>query len=204
MTLAEVKLKIRTILNETGSEDSFSLISVDTVKLDDYIKSVIPDAVRFVTSQNIPDLYLPVESVSSATVNSEDGCSVVAVPSNFMRFLSCRFSGWKREVQEIGDNEAYKANHNPITRAGVNKPECVYANTSSGKVIECFPSGTLSYFRYVKSVSIPTNDSEELSVSDRILESICYAAAYLVYSIFENVTAAEAMKKISLELLPNE
>ena len=32
MTLAEVKLKIRTILNETGSEDSFSLISVDTVK----------------------------------------------------------------------------------------------------------------------------------------------------------------------------
>ena len=50
MTLAEVKLKIRTILNETGSEDSFSLISVDTVKLDDYIKSVIPDAVRFVTS----------------------------------------------------------------------------------------------------------------------------------------------------------
>ena len=72
MTLAEVKLKIRTILNETGSEDSFSLISVDTVKLDDYIESVIPDAVRFVTSQNIPDLYLPVESVSSATVNSED------------------------------------------------------------------------------------------------------------------------------------
>jgi len=204
MTLAEVKLKIRTILNETGSEDSFSLISVDTVKLDDYIESVIPDAVRFVTSQNIPDLYLPVESVSSATVNSEDGCSVVAVPSNFMRFLSCRLSGWKREVQEIGDNESYKANHNSITRAGVNKPECVYANTSSGKVIECFPSGTLSYFRYVKSVSIPTNDSEELSVSDRILESICYAAAYLVYSIFENVTAAEAMKKISLELLPNE
>ena len=41
MTLAEVKLKIRTILNETGSEDSFSLISVDTVKLDDYIKSVM-------------------------------------------------------------------------------------------------------------------------------------------------------------------
>ena len=204
MTLAEVKLKIRTILNETGSEDSFSLISVDTVKLDDYIKSVIPDAVRFVTSQNIPDLYLPVESVSSATVNSEDGCSVVVVPSNFMRFLSCRFSGWKREVQEIGDKEAYKANHNPITRAGVNKPECVYANTSSGKVIECFPSGTLSYFRYVKSVSIPTNDSETLAVSERILESICYAAAYLVYSIFENVTAAEAMKKISLELLPNE
>ena len=204
MTLAEVKLKIRTILNETGSEDSFSLISVDTVKLDDYIESVIPDAVRFVTSQNIPDLYLPVESVSSATVNSEDGCSVVVVPSNFMRFLSCRCSGWKREVQEIGDKDAYKANHNPITRAGVNKPECVYANTSSGKVIECFPSGTLSYFRYVKSVSIPTNDSETLSVSDRILESICYAAAYLVYSIFENVTAAEMMKKISLELLPNE
>ena len=204
MTLAEVKLKIRTILNETGSEDSFSLISVDTVKLDDYIESVIPDAVRFVTSQNIPDLYLPVESVSSATVNSEDGCSVVVVPSNFMRFLSCRCSGWKREVQEIGDKEAYKANHNPITRAGVNKPECVYANTSSGKVIECFPSGTLSYFRYVKSVSIPTNDSEAISVSERILESICYAAAHLVYSIFENLTAAEAMKKISLELLPNE
>lgn len=204
MTLAEVKLKVRDILNETGAEESFSLISVETVKLDDYIKSVMPDAVRFVLSQNISSLYLPVDSVSSSTTNADDGCAVVTLPSDFLKFISCRVSGWKREVQKIGGENEYKSNHNAITRAGVNKPSCVYANSSTGRVIECFPSGALSYFRYVKNVSIPTLDTDSLPVSDEILNSICYAAAYLVYTIFENTIAAENMKKISLELLPKD
>lgn len=204
MTLAEVKLKIRNILNEAGAEESFSLISVETVKLDDYISSVIPDAIRFILSQNISSLYLPIESVTSSTVNADDGCSIIALPTNFLRFISCRLSGWKREVQKIGGENEYKSNHNALTRAGVNKPSCVYANSSTGRVIECFPSGTLSYFRYVKNVPTPALDTDTLPVSDEILNSICYAAAYLVYSIFENANAAENMKKISLELLPKD
>ena len=83
MTLAEVKLKIRGILNETGAEESFTLISVETVKLDDYIKLVIPDAVRFVLSQNIPSLYLPIESVASSEITTSEA----GVPSPLPRAL---------------------------------------------------------------------------------------------------------------------
>ena len=202
MTLSELKLKVRAILNESGEDESFTLISVDTVKLDDYIASVISDAISFVLNQKIPRVYLPIGSVSSVT-SSEDGCSIVSVPTDYVRFDACRLSGWKREVQELGGELEYKINHNPITRAGVNKPACVMANNASGKVIECFPSGTLVYFRYIKGVGA-LQDTDQIPLNDRIMPSVCYAAAYLVYSIFENQTSSERMKAISIELLPNE
>ena len=48
MIETEIISKVRSIMNEIGDEDSLTLLSEDTVKLDEYIKSVIPDAVNIV------------------------------------------------------------------------------------------------------------------------------------------------------------
>lgn len=48
MTEQEIISKVKAILNEIGEEETLSLLSEDTVKIEEYIKVVIPDAVSLV------------------------------------------------------------------------------------------------------------------------------------------------------------
>lgn len=48
MTEQEIISKVKAILNEIGEEETLSLLSEDTVKIEEYIKAVIPDAVSLV------------------------------------------------------------------------------------------------------------------------------------------------------------
>lgn len=204
MTKQGIIDKVRTIMNETGAETSFSLISEDTVKLSIYIESVIPDAVNILSAleEVDPSLLLTGNTTSSLESNT-DGCTIVLLPADYLRFVSLRLSGWKREVQVVfpygGDD--YKIQHNPITRGGVNKPSCVYAYNSSGRCIECFPSGSLLYFHYVKSIT-SVNDNTLNNLSDRLFASICYMCAYLVYNIYEMPNTGKQMYDIALQNVP--
>lgn len=191
-------------MNETGSETSFSLISEDTVKLSLYIESVIPDAVNILSaSSEVDPSLLPTANTSSFSENSADGCTVVLLPEDYLRFVSLRISKWKREVQVVYPygGEDYKVQHNVVTRSGVNKPSCVYAYNSSGRCIECFPSGSLLYFHYIKSIK-NADDSSLVNLSDRLFTSICYMCAYLVYNIFEMSNTGKQMYDIALQNIP--
>lgn len=197
--------KVRTIMNETGAEESLSLLSEDTVKLSEYIEAVIPDAINMLAvMEEVPVELLSISASSNlSNKNEDDGCLVVQLPQDFLRFVALRLNNWKREVQEIfpygGEN--YKVQHNPVTRSGVNKPSCVYSYNSSGKCIECFPLGELSYFKYVKQILSDT-DLSISGISDKLFNSICYMCAYLVYNIFEMPTTGEQMYKIALQNIP--
>ena len=52
MTEQEIIKKVRVIMNEAGEEAKLSLLSEDTVNLDEYIKSSIPDAVNIVIANS--------------------------------------------------------------------------------------------------------------------------------------------------------
>ena len=204
MTKDGIISKVRTIMNETGAEESLSLLSEDTVKLSEYIEAVIPDAINILSAmEEVPVNLLPQNTITSATENSEDGCSVVQLPEDFIRFIAARFENWKREVQVIYPygGEAYKQQHNSVTRSGVNKPSCVFANNANGKTVECFPIGNIEYFSYVKSLD--SDISSDLNdVSDTLYNAICYMCAYLVYNIFEMPATGKQMYDIALQNIP--
>lgn len=207
MTKQEIIDKARAVMNEIGKEGKLSLLSEDTVRLSEYIESVIPDAVNLIArSEEVSSASLNTGNITSggaASVDPSDGCAIIALPEDFLRFVALRLSGWKREVQSVapyGDNE-YKIQHNPVTRSGVNKPSCVFAYNAEGLCIECFPSGTLQYFRYVKKLT----DMEDGSINkygDDLLPAIGYACAYLVYNIFEMPDVADRMLKIAFQVVP--
>lgn len=205
MTIDSITTKVRGILNEIGEEFTLDLVSDDTVKLDDYIRSVIPDAVMLISRlKECPSRYLYVgNSVESVSTDKTDGCTIIKLPKDFLRVLAIRLDGWRREVQTIEPygGETYKEQHYPITRAGTNKPVCVYANDAESDTIECFPGGDVLYFRYVRSLSEVTDDALG-NLSGQLFQSICYMCAYLVYSIFESPTTADRMKQIAIEMIP--
>lgn len=204
MTKDGIISKVRTIMNETGAEEGLSLLSEDTVKLSEYIEAVIPDAINILSAmEEVPVGLLPKSVVLSANENVEDGCSIVQLPEDFIRFIAARCDNWKREVQVIYPygGEAYKQQHNPVTRSGVNKPSCVFANNVNGRCVECFPMGDLTYFSYVRAVESVENDGLK-DLGDSMYGAICYMCAYLVYNIFEMPATGKQMYDIALQNIP--
>lgn len=189
MTEDEVVEKVRKIMNEAGSDETLLLLSDDTVKLDVYIKSVIPDAIHVIQSA-APLRFLDLKNYTGTIENG-----IIPFPSDCVRIVSIKLSEWKRSVSIVYEenSEEYKIQHNEITTAGINKPKCVFSN----QTIECFPAGELDYFTYVGSQDIT-------SFTGILAEAICYYCANLVYKIFEMPQQGEAMKAIAIELIPKE
>ena len=184
MTKQGIIDKTRAIMNEIGEEENLSLLSEDTVKLAEYIESVIPDAINLIAQdENVSIALLNTGNMTSGGTSSE-GCTVIPLPQDFLRFVSLRLSGWKREVQRVSPfgSEDYKIQHNAVTRSGVNKPSCVFSHNKTGLCIECFPSGELQYFNYVKSMTDLSDDSLS-NYGESLMPAICYACAYLVYNL---------------------
>ena len=199
MTLAEVKLKIRTILNETGSEDSFSLISVDTVKLDDYIKSVIPDACNLVLSV-APVRYINTKSAAPQST-IVGGSTLIPLPEDFSRLAFVQLATWMRAVTEVLNinTEEYKVAKNQFTKPGVNKPLCFFSYKGTDEALECMPSGAISQFIYVPTIS--TKEDVVTTIKQELFLPLCYMVASLVYNIFENQPMSNNMKAVVMELL---
>lgn len=207
MTRQEVIDKVRTIMNETGQEEQLSLLSEDTVKLDEYISSVIPDAVNILSAnENVDPFLLPCGSSSSGSQSSDGTCTVVTLPSDFLRFVAARCSGWKREVQRVFPygGEEYKIQHNSVTTGGVNKPSCVFAHNGSSKCVECFPAGSLLYFNYVRKTSESTLDSSLSALDGALTGALCYLCAYLVYNIFEMPATGKQMYEIAMQQIAKQ
>ena len=180
-------------MNEAGGEESLALLSEDTVKLDVYINSVIPDAANLLYA-SAPHHLIPAKN-ASGSINSS---GIVSIPSDFLRFHSLKLSSWKRGTAQVHamDSEEYKRMHYATTTAGENKPRCVFEGASQ---IKCFPpSGALDYFYYVAKC----NDVDEaLGMPSSLAPSLPYMCAALVYDIFEMGAQSDRMKSLAIELV---
>lgn len=205
MTLSAIIQKVRAIMNEVSSEEELHLLSEDTIKLDEYIKACIPDAINMVVEVAPLNLLNPTAANSIAVTNS-NGIGSIVLPEDFFRLVAIKLSSWFKAVSVVfpfGSTE-YAVQHNTYTRAGVNKPVCVFSYNSAGKsIIECFPgNGNVELFLYAKISVSSENDVSGLETpKEELFPVICYVCASLVYNIFENPTTAERMKSIALELI---
>lgn len=201
MTETEIVTKVLSILNEIGESAALTLLTEDTVKIEEYIKSVIPDAVDLAIL-NSPNRCVNRKSSPSVTVTVSDGCSIISKPSDYVSLIALQLNGWKRIVTKAYDigSESYKHQKNTYTRSGVNKPTVFNSYSSSGDILECYPSeSSLSLFVYEGKYS--STDGLSLDAGDPIAIAICYLCASLVYSIFENPNTAKEMKGIAINLL---
>lgn len=208
MTEQEIIAKVRAVLNEIGKEENFTLLTEDTVKIDEYIKSSIPEAVLLV-QQNSPVRCVNKKS-GVGTVDAlsvENGASILPLPDDFVSLIAVKLSSWRRICASMHDmnSEEYKWQCNSYTVNGVNKPVCIYGYASNGvQSLLLYPSDAsnpiLEMFVYEARYS--SADGLGLEDGDPLLGAICYMAASLVYSIFENENSAKALRAIALSLIP--
>ena len=206
MTEQEIIAKVRTIMNEAGEETMLTLLSEDTVKLTEYIKSAIPDAVSIVMANS------PVRCVNKKVGNvmatsGGSGTGYVLLPEDFVSLIAFKMPGWKRMVAVLHpvDSEEYKVQCNEFTRSGISKPMCFLNYNKTGqKVLEYFATGTsgTTVDTFVYGGRYSSTEGIDLSGNDPLASAVCYMCASLVYSIFENEKTAKEMQTISLNLIP--
>lgn len=197
MTETEIISKVRAIMNEIGEEASLSLLSEDTVKMDEYIKSVIPDAVNIII-ENCPNRC--VNRKTDTTTQVSDG--VIIKPDDYVRLIALQLTGWKRMVSltyPIGSKQ-YKLQTNEFTTAGVNKPVAIDSYTADKQILLCYPKES-SIALFVYEAKYNSADGLKLDSSDPVAIAVCYMCASLVYSIFENQNTAKEMRDLSLSML---
>ena len=199
MNETEIISKVRAIMNEIGDEDSLTLLSEDTVKLDEYIKSVIPDAVNIII-ENCPNRCV---NRKSPTVSIANGS--ISLPSDFVRLVALQLTGWKRTVTKSYpiESEQYKTQTNEFTTAGVHSPVAISAY-KSGPILLCYPPESAVDFFIYESAYNSTDGLSLLSASDPVAISVCYMCASLVYMIFENSASSKNMRDQALDLLTQQ
>ena len=204
MTENQIIDKVRVILNEAGEENSLALLTEDTVKLGDYIRESIPDAVTLI-QMNSPLWPVNKKSVTTLAVSVSNGGGVADAPRDFVRLINVMVSDWKRQccVSLSINSEAYKQQCNSYTRTGVNKPLCFYGHGRAGKQLYLYPFNTdseVSYLNYEASYS--PSSGLDLDANDPVFLAVCYMTASLVYTIFENKASADAMAQIAIKYIP--
>ena len=192
--------KVKAIMNEKGEEQTLTLLSEDTLNLEDYIKVVLADAVSFVQS-NCTARCVNKKSIIPPENNS--AISSIGVPSDFVSLVAVKLSSWKRTCVLLHslESEEYKRQCNQYTQSGNNQPVCVlgFDNTGSRSFL-LYPSGSaLNYLVYEGAYD---GNGRSLDESDPIIAAICYKAASLVYSIFENKNTAQLMHEIGISYIP--
>lgn len=208
MTEQEIVDKVKAIMNEIGEEENLSLLSEDTVKIEEYIKSAIPDAVALVQLNSpVRCVNKKMGAVNSGNADSSGKC-VVALPADYVTLIAIKLSEWKRAcvTAYAMSSEEYKRQCNPYTKAGSNKPVCVlgYSNTGAKELwlYSVKESGNFNVELFVYESKYDSTQGLDLENNDPIAISVCYMTASLVYSYFENKPTADEMKAVALSYIP--
>jgi hypothetical protein len=203
MTEAEIITKVRAIMNEVGNDENLTLLSEDTISLDQYIKSVIADAVNLIVD-NSPYRCVNRKS-ATANVSLVNGAGIIVVPEDYISLIALQLDGWKKIVAKTFelDSEEYKVNANSYTKAGINKPVVFNSYDATGRTLQCYPyASAISLFAYEGRYT--PGGSIALNVNDPVAIAICYMCASLVYGIFENDTTSKVMSATAINLLPKK
>ena len=206
MTEQEIVSNTKAILNEIGEEDNLSLLSEDTVKIEEYIKSVIPDAIGLV-QMNSPVRCINKKSgtITNQSLSPVDGKCTVVVPDDYVSLIAIKLACWKRVciVSHGMDSEEYRRQCNPVTMAGAYKPVCISGYDAGKRVLMLYSAKAdtkLEMFYYEAKYSSATGI--DIDANEPIASAICYTVSSLVYSIFENKEMAQELRAIALNLIP--
>ena len=202
MVISELLKRVRVVMNESADDSDVSLLSLDTRRLDDSIKELLPRAVSFVqdnkgaTAGRVNTKSLPLSSTIVA--DNSSGGGLMELPEDFVEIVSLQLEGWQSPVCRLHSHNSSEAawQRNAYTRAGVNRPVCIETFSPTGaRCALLFPyqgdSGSkLHHFVYEAAF----NPVEGLKGYDKGMEdAVVYACASLLYTVFERYDAANAM-----------
>lgn len=200
---------VRIALDENKiSEQLISDDDIDTLSLNDIVRSKIVEAVRRVESEAPVHFLEEGHYFGDAVYWGDLESGWVLLPDDFMRLIAFRMSDWERTVYSAISPEdplyAKQSSRYKGIRGNVQKPVCAIVNRAEGKALEFYSCDSeAAYVARASYLPYPEIDKDGgIDISERCYTSVVYTVAALVlttYGASEQSAALSALAKSILE-----
>ena len=219
MTKQDFINRVLLIMNEASMTDTQGqmFIGADSAQVDRQIEGSFVDAWRRCVKV-MPRSWFANASFKTAelTQNTTDGTGYVELPDDFYLLSSFKMGGWQKAVQEASlINELVSSiQSNEYTRGSEIRPVCVIDLEEIAGDIK----RVLRYYSVKKSLSEHTieqaiyvpvamplkelNITDELNISDQVIEPLAYLTASTVFTMHEKNDIAKSLDARAVEMFP--
>jgi len=206
--LDEIAGDVRIALDQNTTSDVLKEIGdVDTLALNDIIKSKIIEAVKRVHSSAPPYLLDGGHNFGDEVYWQKCESGWVLLPEDFMRFVVFQMSDWERAVfYPISvDDPEYKKQSSRFKgiRGTTQRPVCAISIRPEGRVLEFYSckseDATVSRAVYLPYPQIDKYGAIE--ICQRCYDAVVYTIAALVLTTFGDVEKSSALNELAKSVL---
>lgn len=206
--LDEIAGDVRTALDQNTTSDVLKEIGdVDTLALNDIIKSKIVEAVKRVHSSAPPCLLDGGHNFGDEVYWQKCESGWVLLPEDFMRFVVFQMSDWERAVFypiNVDDPEYGKQSSRfKGIRGTTQRPVCAISIRPEGRVLEFYScksqDATVSRAVYLPYPKIDKYGAIE--ICQRCYDAVVYTIAALVSTTFGDVEKSSALNELAKSVL---
>lgn len=199
-SIQDVMRDVRICLDQNmTSEQLLQTEDVDTLALDDIVRSKILEAVVRVHTEAPTYLLEAGHNFGDAVYWGEQESGWVLLPRDFMRLIVFEMSDWERAVygaiSTLDPEYELQRGRVKALRGTAQKPVCAIASRPEGRVLEFYSCKSESaYVRRAQYLPYPKTDRNEgIDICERCYTAVVYAAASLVL-----LTLGESEKSAAL------
>lgn len=210
----ELRGRVRRAMDESVEGVTSLMADYDDQDLNLLIRDKLRDAVQLV-HMSAPAGMVEGKPLGVAPEREQDGSGFVVLPGDFMRLVLFQMQGWKRPVTEpMGDDHPdYILQKNRFVRGGPDKPVCVLTVNDAGKkILEYYSVPDGNSHVIAKGIYLPWPEIEtsirldpnggrtqvsNIAVCPRLVTSVVYMAAGLVYTALNELQRADYLMNLS-------
>ncbi len=199
---------VRVAIDENRtSEQLIATDDIETLSLEDIIRSKIVEAVRRVEMAAPVRFLEEGHNFGDAVYWSDLESGRVLLPDDFMRLIAFRMSDWERTVYTAisVDNAQYakQSSRYKGIRGNAQKPVCVLVNRPEGKALEFYSCKSKdAYVACGMYVPYPRIDEDDcVDISERCYEAVVYTIASQVLAVYGEYDKSRVMNESAQTLL---
>ena len=204
----DVMRDVRVCLDQNmTSEQLLATDDIDTLSLDEIVRSKILEAVRRVHIQAPVYLLEQGHNFGDAVYWGDQESGWTILPDDFMRLIVFEMSDWERPVYAAispTDSE-YDLQRQRVKalRGTAQRPVCAITVRPEGKVLEFYSCKSEdAYVRRAQYLPYPSIDeSEGIDICERCYTAVVYTAASLVFLTLGEAEKSSALSEISKTIL---
>jgi hypothetical protein len=206
--LDEIAKDVRIAIDQNMSSDTLiGFGDVDTLSLNDIIRSKITDAVKRIHSTAPAYLLDGGNNFGDAIYWKELESGWCLLPENFMRLVVFQMDDWERAVYHaISEDDAeYKKQSSRFKgiRGTPQKPVCAIAIRPEGRALE-FYSCKSENAMVSRAVYLPypvIDEDDGIEICERCYQAVVYTIASLVLTTYGNADLSKALSDLAKSAL---
>lgn len=202
--ILKVVRDVRVCLDENmSSGELLSADDVDTLSLEEIVRSKIPEAVERVHREAPPHLLEGGHNFGDAVYWGELESGYVMLPDDFMRLIVFEMSDWAqgvyRAISPTDAEYALQRQRVKALRGTSQRPVCAIVLRPEGRVLEFYScKSEEAYVRRAQYLPYPEVDADGgIDICERCYRSVVYAAASLVLLTVGEYEKSSALAEIS-------